>query len=317
MRALWLEEQKLRIRDDLLLPEAAAGEALIRVVAAGVCNTDLELTRGYYPYRGIPGHEFVGIVEKGRENLVGRRVVGEINAACHRCGPCRSGRPTHCDERTVLGIKDRNGAFAEYLTLPVENLHLVPDELPTEIAVFTEPLAAALEIQEQVEISKDDRVLIVGAGKLGQLIARTLSLIGCDLTVVARRPAAIALLRACGIRTIAPEEIAARAFDVAVECSGDPAGFDAARNALRARGTLVMKSTYAGELTVNASALVVDEITLVGSRCGPFAPALRMLADGRVDPRPLIETTFPLQSAVEAFARAQQPGALKVLVQCA
>ncbi len=316
MRALWLEDRRLRLRDDVPLPAAPPGEALIRVIAAGICNTDIELTRGYYPYSGIPGHEFVGIVEEGPEPLTGRRVVGEINAACHRCEPCRNGRPTHCDHRTVLGIKDRNGAFAEYLTLPAENLHVVPDELPIEIALFTEPLAAALEIQEQVAIGSSDRVLVVGAGKLGQLIARTLALTGCRLTVAARRPRAIALLESAGIRTTSPEAIEPRTFDIAVDCSGDPAGFALARKGLRARGTLIMKSTYAGDLTVNASALVVDEITLVGSRCGPFAPALRLLAAGRVDPRPLIDGTLPLQSAVEAFARAQEPGALKIVVRC-
>lgn len=315
MRALWLEDRQLRIRDDVPRPEAGPGEALIKVVAAGVCNTDIELTRGYYPYCGVPGHEFVGIVESGAKDLAGKRVVGEINAVCHECEACRNGREHHCERRTVLGIKDRNGVFAEYLTLPIENLHVVPDGLPTEIAVFTEPLAAALEIQEQIAVSKSDRVLVVGAGKLGQLIARTVAVTGCDLTVVARRPRAAELLNSAGIRTTA--DVAAHAFDVVVECSGDAAAFETAREAVRPRGTIVMKSTYAGDLTFNASALVVDEITLLGSRCGPFAPALRMLADGRIDPRPLIEATFPLDGAVEAFARAQQPGALKVIVRCA
>jgi threonine dehydrogenase-like Zn-dependent dehydrogenase len=316
MRALWLEDRRLSLRDDVPRPAVPPGEALVRVIAAGICNTDIELTRGYYPFSGIPGHEFVGVVEDGPDTLTGRRVVGEINAACHHCEPCHRGRPTHCDNRTVLGIKERNGAFAEYLTLPAENLHVVPDDLPTEAALFTEPLAAALEIQEQVAIGSGDRVLVVGAGKLGQLIARTLALTGCRLLVAARRPRAIALLESAGIRTTSPDSIEPRSFDVAVDCSGDPAGFALARKGLRARGTLVMKSTYAGELTINASAIVVDEITLVGSRCGPFAPALRMLAEERVDPRPLIDETWPLQSAVEAFARAQQPGAMKIVVRC-
>ena len=301
MRAVWLEDQKLSVRE-ILKPEPPKGEALIRVLLAGICNTDIELTRGYYPYSGIPGHEFVGLVESGAPSLVGRRVVGEINAVCHECEACRHGRSTHCERRNVLGIINRNGAFAEYLTLPVENLHVVPETMPSEVAVFTEPLAAALEIQEQVKIGTDHRVLIVGAGKLGQLIAATLALTGCQLTIAGRN------------RGIPAGDVASRAFDIAIECSGNPEGFELARRALRPRGTLVMKSTYAGKLEFNASALVVDEITLIGSRCGPFAPALALLASGAIDPRPLIERTYSLADVHAAFEHAQRPGVLKVLL---
>jgi threonine dehydrogenase-like Zn-dependent dehydrogenase len=301
MQALWLEDQKLSLRE-AGKPVPPPGEALIRVLLAGICNTDIELTRGYYPYRGIPGHEFVGVVESGAADIAGRRVVGEINAACHDCETCRHARPTHCERRSVLGIVNRNGAFAEYLTLPVENLHVVPDGTPSEVAVFTEPLAAALEIQEQVEIGPGDRVLIVGAGKLGQLIAATVAMTGCELTVAGRH------------RGVAVADVPARAFDIAIECSGSPEGFDVARRSLRPRGTLVMKSTYAGDLQFNASSLVVDEITLVGSRCGPFAPALALLASGAIDPRPLIDSTFVLRDAIAAFEHAQRPGVLKVLM---
>ena len=301
MRALWLEDRTLSLRE-VDNPVPPKGEALIRVLLAGICNTDIELTRGYYPYAGIPGHEFVGLVESGAPQLVGRRVVGEINAVCHACEACRNGRSTHCERRTVLGIVNRNGAFAEYLTLPVENLHVVPDETPSEVAVFTEPLAAALEIQEQVKIGPPDRVLIVGAGKLGQLIAATLATTGCRLTVAGRH------------RGIAAADVPSRAFDIAIECSGNPEGFEVARRALRPRGTLVMKSTYAGNLDINASSLVVDEITLVGSRCGPFAPAITLLASGEFDPRPLIDRSFPLIDAGAAFEHAQKPGVLKVLL---
>ena len=290
MRALWLEDRKLSLRE-IDVPTPPPGEVLVRVLAAGICNTDIELTRGYYPFAGVPGHEFVGEVD-------GKRVVGEINAVCHRCEPCRRGRPTHCDNRTVLGIINRNGAFAEYLSLPEENLHAVPDSVPTEEALFTEPLAAALEIQQQVRVTPDDRVLVVGKGKLGSLIAQTLALTGCALTVVGRDDAA-------------PP---AKWFDIAVECSGNPAGFATARAALRARGTLVMKSTYAGELSVNASSLVVDEITLVGSRCGPFAPAIALLAERKVDVRPLLHARYTLDDAIAAFEHAQRPGVRKVMV---
>ncbi len=303
MRALWLENRQLRLRDDVATP---AGEALVRVLFAGICNTDIELTRGYYPFTGIPGHEFVG-------EWNGKRVVGEINAVCGTCEACCNGRPTHCQRRTVLGIKERNGSFAEYLTLPIENLHEVPDEIASEEAVFAEPVAAALEIQQQVTIGPDDRVLVVGDGKLGQLVAQTLALTGCRLAVIGRHRHKLDLLKRRGIETI--ESLPPRKFDIAVECSGSSAGFVAARSALRPRGILVMKSTYAGELTFNASSLVVDEITMIGSRCGPFAPALRLLADRSIDVRPLISATYPLADAITAFEHARRPDTLKVLVR--
>ncbi|HEY3052996.1 MAG TPA: alcohol dehydrogenase catalytic domain-containing protein [Thermoanaerobaculia bacterium] len=289
MRGLWLEDRQLRLRDDLPKPERE-GEVTVRVLLAGICNTDIELTRGYYPFAGVPGHEFVGEVD-------GKRVVGEINASCGRCEACRAGRRTHCENRSVLGIINRHGAFAEFLTLPAENLHVVPDEITDEEAVFTEPLAAALEIQAQVRITSDDRVLVVGAGKLGRLIAQTLALTGCKLTVVGRG------------------SLPSGKFDIAVECTGNPEGFSIARKALRPRGTLVMKSTYTGDLTINAAALVVDEITLVGSRCGPFAPALQLLAEHKVDVSPLVDAIYPLDDAVAAFEHAQRRGALKCIIK--
>lgn len=315
MRGLWLQDRRLRLRDDIPKPAPPPGEALIRVAVAGICNTDIELTRGYYPFTGVPGHEFVGTVEEGPQNFRGRRVVGEINAVCHRCEACRAERSAHCENRTVLGIAGRHGAFAEYLTLPVENLHEVPDGLTSEEAVFTEPLAAALEIQEQVSIRSSDRVLVVGDGKLGQLVARTIALTGCRLTVVGRHRHKLEVLERSGIKAIHADAVEPRANDIAVECSGQPGGFALAHKALRPRGTLVMKSTYAGNLTVNASSLVVDEITLIGSRCGPFAPALRLLADRTIDPRPLVHARYSLENAMSAFEHAQKPGVLKVLVR--
>jgi threonine dehydrogenase-like Zn-dependent dehydrogenase len=296
------------------VPELPPGEALVRVLLAGICNTDLELLQGYYPYAGVPGHEFVGVVESGPEQLVGRRVVGEINAVCGACPACTAGRRTHCERRTVLGIVGRNGAFADYLLLPSGNLHAVPDEVPTDAAVFAEPLAAALEIQEQVPIGPGVRVLVAGDGKLGQLIAQTLALTGCDLTVAGRRCEKLGLLAARGIRTMLPGEVADGAFDLAVECTGVPEGFAIARRALRPRGTMVMKSTYAGALTVDASSLVVDEITLVGSRCGPVIPALHLLAEGKVDTAPLVHARFQLRDYAAAFEVARRPESLKVLL---
>ncbi len=315
MHAAWLENRELRVRDDLPMPDPPAGEALVRVLAAGICNTDIELTRGYYPYTGVPGHEFVGVVERGPEDIVGERVVGEINAVCRSCRACREGRSTHCENRTVLGIVGRDGAFAEYLTLPSDNLHLVPAHVSTEAATFLEPLAAALEIQEQVSVGPDDHVLVVGDGKLGQLIALTLAMTGCDLLVVGRHESKLGLLTAAGIATGTAEAVTTNAFDVTVECTGDPGGFSVARRAVRPRGSLVMKSTYAGELALDASAVVVDELTLVGSRCGPFAPAVQLLADGTVDVKPLVHARYPLSEAVAAFEHAQRPGVLKVLLE--
>ena len=315
MKAIWLENNQLEIRTDVPIPEAPSGEALVRVVRAGICNTDLELIRGYYPYTGILGHEFVGIVEQGSSELVGKRVVGEINAACGKCRFCLSAQPTHCENRSVLGIVNRNGAFAEYLTLPEQNLHLVPDSVTTDVASFTEPVAAALEIQQQVSIRPDDRVLVVGDGKLGQLVAQTLALTGCDLLVVGRHQQKLANLAARGIKTGLADAVTERGFDLSVECTGNQEGFAIARRALRPRGTLVLKSTYAGHLTFDASSLVVDEITLIGSRCGPFAAALEVLAAGKVDVEPLIQARYPLSEGLTAFTRAQERGVLKVLLE--
>lgn len=315
MKALWLENNQLQLRSNVPIPEPPPGEALVRVVRAGICNTDLELLRGYYPYTGILGHEFVGVVEQGPKQLVGQRVVGEINAVCGECPFCRSGQPTHCENRTVLGIVNRNGAFAEYLTLPYANLHPVPDTVPTDVATFTEPVAAALEIQQQVSVRPDDRVLVVGDGKLGQLVGQTLALTGCDLLVVGRHRNKLDRLAARGIKTGLADAVTERAFDVSVECTGNPEGFAIARRALRPRGTLVLKSTYADRLTFDVSSLVVDEITLIGSRCGPFPQALQLLSQEKLDVNYLIQTRYPLDEAIAAFNRAQERGVLKVLLE--
>lgn len=314
MRALWLEDRHLSMRE-IDVPRAE-GEALVRVTLSGVCGTDLELARGYYPFTGVIGHEFVGeVVESPDPTWIGRRVVGEINAVCGACESCRNGRPTHCESRTVLGIVNRNGAHAEYVTLPFENLHTVPDSVPDEAAVFVEPLAAAIEILHQVHVHPDDRVLLVGAGRLGQLVARVLALTGAQLRVVARHPQQIALLRAQGIKTVAEHDVEPRRYDLVVEATGSPSGLDLARSALRPRGTLVLKSTYRDKVTIDLAPFVVDEITIVGSRCGPFAPALRLLERGEVDPKPLIGETHPLADAVEAISAASRPGAMKVLLR--
>lgn len=315
MKALWLEDRQARLRDDLPLPQPGPDEALVKVRLAGVCSTDLEMVKGYYPFRGVMGHEFVGEVAAGPADWVGQRVAGEINVVCNQCAACRAGRPTHCEQRTVIGISGRDGIFAEYTCLPIANLHRVPPGVSDEQAVFTEPLAAALEIQQQGAIRPDDRVLLVGAGRLGQLIAQTLALSGCRLQVVVRHEQPRRLLGERGITVLHPSQVAARAYDVVIEATGSPDGFNLARQALRPRGILVLKSTYAGDLQVNMSSIVVDEITLLGSRCGPFEPALRLLEHGLVDPRPLIAARYPLVDGLAALEWAAQPGTLKVLIE--
>lgn len=318
MLGLWLEDKTLRLRDDLPTPEPPPGEALIRVSAAGICNTDLELTRGYYPFAGVLGHEFVGRAEAapGAESWKGQRVVGEINAACGGCEACNRGRRTHCERRTVLGILARNGAFAQHLVLPIANLHAVPEQLTDDVATFTEPLAAALEIQEQISLGPEDRVLVIGDGKLGNLVAQTLALTGCQLVAVGRHQSKLELLRARGIRTSSPAEVTAGRSDIVVECTGSPDAFELARRALRPRGTLVLKSTYAGDTRINLSSIVVDEITILGSRCGPFAKALDLLSRGAVDVGPLIHARYPLREGLAAFEHAARPGVLKILLEC-
>lgn len=313
MKSLWLENNKIDLRE---VPQPQKpNEALVKIRKAGICSTDLELVRGYYPYTGILGHEFVGEVVKADDaSWIGQRVVGEINAVCGECEQCLNGRPTHCENRTVLGIVNRDGIFAEYTSLPIANLHKVPASVPDEMAVFAEPLAAALEIQEQISIQPGDRVLLVGAGRLGQLIAQTLALTSCDLRVVARHPRQQDLLTARGIRLINEADVQKWRWDVVVEATGAPSGFALARRAIRPRGMLVLKSTYKGEMSVDFSSIVVDEINIIGSRCGPFEPALRLMEERQVDPTVLIDAEYPLTEAVKAFERAAQPGALKVVV---
>jgi threonine dehydrogenase-like Zn-dependent dehydrogenase len=313
MKALWLENNQLDLRE--VSEPVRFGEALIRIRKAGICSTDLEMVKGYYPFTGILGHEFVGeVIAADDQSWIGQRVVGEINITCGSCEQCLNGRPTHCENRATLGITKRNGTFAEFTTLPIPNLHRVPASVPDEVAVFTEPLAAALEIQQQVHVQSTDRVLVVGAGRLGQLIAQTLALTGCDLHVVVRHAYQRKILVERGIGILAEDDIQPWRWDIVVEATGSPGGFSLARQAIRPRGTLVMKSTYMGEMSVDFSSIVVDEINIVGSRCGPFEPALRLMEKKQVDPSVLIAAEFRLGEALSAFEHAAQSGVLKVLV---
>ncbi len=297
------------------------GEALVRVRLAGVCNTDLEIVRGYAGFEGTLGHEFVGEVERapGAPELEGRRVVGEINAGCGRCQLCRAGDSRHCPARTVLGIVGRDGAFAEYLTLPVNNLLPVPDEVSDERAVFTEPLAAACGITERARVETETRVAVIGDGKLGLLCAQALkAMTGAGVTLVGRHERKLEIVRGRGVRTARADALPAsfeRAFDVTVEASGSPAGFETALKLLKPRGTLVLKSTFHGSTELNAAPVVVDEISIVGSRCGRFKPALELLRRGAVETDALINDVYPLSEGPRAFERAAEPGVLKVLLK--
>jgi threonine dehydrogenase-like Zn-dependent dehydrogenase len=315
MRA-WVLEPELRFEAVYPTPAPPPGECLIRVHVAGICNTDLELLRGYQAFGGVPGHEFVGTVVQapGAERWEGRRVVGDINAACGTCATCRAGRPTHCPHRTTLGIQGRDGALAEYLVLPVANLYPVPEGLPDAVAVFAEPLAAACEILEQVHVRPTDRVVVLGDGKLGLLCAQVVALTGCDLLAVGHHREKLALLERRGIVTALEQEADVGDADVVIEATGHPDGYAAARRLVRARGTVVLKSTYHGAIDADLTGVVVDEVRLVGSRCGPFAPALRLLARGWVAVVPLVEARYPLAKGRAALEHAARPGALKVLV---
>ena len=331
MRALVYRNNTLTLEKNYPRPDLQPGEALIRVLLAGICNTDLEITRDYLAFEGVLGHEFVGIVENVHEGpgasrpiyLIGKRVVGEINAACRRsdCLYCSQNMPTHCPDRTTLGILNRDGAFAEYLTLPVENLHIVPDNVSDEEAVFVEPLAANFEILEQVHLKPTDSVVILGDGKMGQLAAQVLPLSGCEVMMVGKHEEKLALAARHGVRTFVLDDPQSfrlenrRRVDLVVECSGSAQGLELALRLVKPRGTIVLKSTVAAQSTLHLAPIVIDEIRLQGSRCGPFVPALRALSQRRVDVLPLISARYSLDEGLDAFEQAGKKGMLKVLVQ--
>jgi alcohol dehydrogenase len=305
MKAL-VFDGRLSCRDDYPLPIPVRDEVLVRVHRAGICNTDIEITKGYMDYRGVLGHEFVGSLPDGS------RVVGEINAADGTCNTCRRGDVTHCSQHSVLGILKRDGAMAEYLTLPARNLHRVPDAVTDMQAVFVEPLAAALEITDRIHIRPSQRVAIIGDGKLGLLVAQVLQLTGCHLQVFGRHARKLGILRRRGIPTLDTPAECYGCFDVVIDCSGQAGGFELARSLLRPRGTLVLKSTFHGTQEVTMVPFVIDEITVVGSRCGPFEPALRLLERRLIEVETLLDAEYPIEQGVEAFKRAMTPGTLKV-----
>lgn len=317
MKALRFTEGNLSIED---IPRPSAqGEALVRVTLSGICNTDLEIVQGYAGFQGTIGHEFVGIVDSAPNypELTGRRVVGEINAGCGICELCVSGDPRHCAARTVLGIVRRDGAHAEYLQLPACNLLVVPDEVSDEQAVFAEPLAAAYGITEQVDVGPRKKVAVIGDGKLGLLCAMSLALESAEVSIVGKHPEKIAIAESVGVSGMMVDQLdlaTRRSFDVVVEASGSESGFSTALDLVKPRGTIVLKSTFHGTPVWAASRVVVDEITIVGSRCGRFAPALDLLATREIPVEKLIHGVFPLSQGVAAMQRAAEPGTLKILL---
>jgi threonine dehydrogenase-like Zn-dependent dehydrogenase len=311
MRALTLEDGGVALRD-VPEPVPGVGEVLVRVLRAGICATDLQLMRGYKDYRGVLGHEFVGVAQDGP--FEGLRVVGEINCSCWSCATCLDGRASHCPHRSVIGILDHDGAFADFVAVPQRNLHVVPDAVPTDAAVFTEPVAAAFEIPAQLHVRRKDRVIVLGDGRLGNLCAQVLAHVSNHVLVVGKHPQKLAVLKDLGIETALRDEIRAEPIgDYVVDCTGSEGGL-AAVTFVRPRGTIVLKTTVAGTQRVALAPIVVDEVTVVGSRCGPFDQALAALEAGSVKVLPLISTRFDLSQGVDALCEAESKPVLKVLL---
>jgi threonine dehydrogenase-like Zn-dependent dehydrogenase len=315
MQALQFTDDRLVYRSDYPQPTVTATEALIRIEIAGICSTDLEIVKGYAGFEGVLGHEFVGTVESCSEVAwKGRRVVGTINLGCGSCPICLGEGEEHCPRRTVLGIHGRDGAFADYISLPVRNLLTVPDSLSNKRAVFVEPLAAALRIREQVTLPPSAKVAVVGPGRLGLLVGQVLGLDGADVTMLGRRRQSLRLPEGLGLRSGLVQDCADDSFDLIVEATGNEDGFAQSMRMVRPRGTIVLKSTFAGSATLALTKLVVAEINVIGSRCGPFEPALRLLASGAIRVEELIEEQYALRDGLAAIAFASRPGVKKVLL---
>jgi threonine dehydrogenase-like Zn-dependent dehydrogenase len=315
MRAL-VFDQALSFRPRHSEPALVEGEALVRVRQAGICATDLEITKGYMGFRGVLGHEFVGeVIQSPDKSLVGQRVVGEINAVCGRCDLCLSGLSNHCRKRTVLGILNRDGAFADLLTLPVLNLHVLPKTVDDDAAVFIEPLAAAFQVLKQVQVDAKKWVTVLGDGRLGLLVAQVLRDAGCPVRVIGKHPSKLALLEKWSIRSRPLSEIVPRHDqDVVVDCTGSAEGIEMALQMVRPRGTVVLKSTAAAGKPLNLAPVVIDEISIIGSRCGPFREAITALAEKRIDVTSLIHRRMKIEQGVEAMELAARPGVLKVIL---
>jgi threonine dehydrogenase-like Zn-dependent dehydrogenase len=315
MRALYWNGCELKLDSSRRAPEADDRTAVVEVRLAGICSTDLQIFSGYMGFRGIPGHEFVGSVKEGPADIAGKRVVAEINFGCGQCEFCARDLSRHCPNRSVMGILNADGAFAEYVSVPIANLHVVPDSISDQEAVFTEPLAAAFEILAQIQLNPGDDVLIVGDGKLGNLCAQVLRLSGAKMTALGKHPEKLALIKKSGVRTLLLDDWKPRAFDVVVEATGSASGLELALDAVRPRGTLVLKSTIAGAHRLSLAPLVINEITVIGSRCGLFMPALEALEEKTVSVTPLIENIYSLHDGIEAVRQAAKSGTRKILLR--
>jgi threonine dehydrogenase-like Zn-dependent dehydrogenase len=315
MKAICWDGDAVTLDSSYPPPDPDQDTAIVKVHLAGICSTDLQIFKGYMKFRGVPGHEFVGSVGRGPKEWLGKRVVGEINFGCGHCEFCGRDLSRHCPNRTVMGILNADGAFAEYVAVRLRNLHLVPTSVSDEQAVFTEPLAAAFEILRQIQISTGDEILILGDGKLGNLCAQVLRLTGAKVTALGKHPDKLDLIKRTGVRTMLLNDWKPRLFDVVVEATGSAAGLELGISAVRPRGTLVLKSTIAGAHQVSLAPVVINEINLLGSRCGVFPDALEALAAGHVSVARLIEQVYPLEQGVEAIQHAGRRGAQKILLR--
>ena len=316
MRAVVFDNE-LKLVKDYKNPIPKAGEALIKTKMVGICNTDYEITLGYMGYKGVIGHEFVGVVENcDDKSLIGKRVVGDINCGCGECDWCKKDLHRHCPNRQTLGIWQKDGCFSDYFTLPVKNLLEVPNNVPDEQAVFVEPLAAALEILEQIHIQPIQKVLVLGDGKLGIITALALNASGLDITLIGKHKEKLDIAKAQGVETCLLSDLnVKKEWDVVVEATGSITGFETSIALVKPRGTLVLKSTIVASKEFNFSSLVVDEVTIVGSRCGRFKPALRMLEQGRIDLRPLISEIYDVENVIDAFEANKRKDTVKILVK--
>ncbi|GJM39780.1 MAG: alcohol dehydrogenase [Ardenticatenaceae bacterium] len=317
MLALYCENNKLTCLANYPKPVPESDEALLRITLAGICSTDLEMVKGYVSgFSGVLGHEFVGVVEQAADTeWIGKRVVASMNIGCQTCDICLQHGPEHCHSRRALGVHNKDGAFAEYMTVPIRNLYAVPESVTDEQAVFTEPLAAALKIREQVKIRPSRKTAVIGPGRLGLLVAQVLQLGGGDVTVLGRRHGSLELPARWGLATGLTTDFADNYFDLVVEVTGNDAGFVQALRLVRPMGTIVLKSTFAAENQLDMTKIVVSEIEVIGSRCGPFSPALQLLARKQIHTQPLIMAEYSLADGLAAFEKAAQPGVLKVLIR--
>lgn len=319
MQSLSFTSVQLNYNDQSPVPELSSGDALIKIILAGICGTDLEIVKGYAGFQGILGHEFVGIVESvansDDSHWLGKRVVGSINIACMRCATCLTLGASHCPDRKVLGIRGKDGCFAEYITLPVENLYTVPDCVPDESAVFTEPLAAACRIREQILVSPERHIAVVGCGRLGLLIGATLRLTGSEVTMLGRRSESLKLPQKWGLQTALVDDCLDNSFDLVVESSGNESGLCQSIRLIKPLGTLILKSTFKNSVNLDLTKLVVAEITVTGSRCGVFAPALRLLEQGIINVKSTIDAEFALAEGISAIQYAAKSGVRKVLLR--